>query len=559
VLWKVDGASGRAVPAHTYRRAGAITECVFLSYPGLAGGGSGAAAKAAAASAPSPALGADINTPHGLLIATVPPPAPGTAAFIFGGDAGVLTFGNENGFVIDVLTNLHSAVDVLEYTPETGRIAVVSRSLLMTQLHFSPTDGKIASAVRAKMAIKGTAGIRQRAWVGGGVLATASPDEPVVRCWDWGRDENYQIASAANAAGSIPRHERLAAMAFSPAKGLLAVGSETGYLYVWRRFTAPAAPAPKKAGGDAGAGATATASGAGASRAGAGADVAVASAVSRDAWEPVFATSFPAGILSLSVSARTGLLAVRLASHELHAVAEATTRRKLVGNLCVVQLNAREVAVERRGPPNPKDLQCPGGALTRAPVAVCTIRAGLPIRGVDATENHVLVWGGRGCEVYSVAEFSAATPDVPAAGAAGSDPGSDAGGADGPARSRMLLLPAPRLVGGFATTAQEMAICGDTVYAGVGDGNSSSFAAAMAAAQATKAAAAAAAAAATASGGPAPKAAPSAAPADGGHPAVLAHNFAGAVKNSVPLGQTDGHPTVLDVSGRFLAFATSGA
>ena len=102
---------------------------------------------------------------------------------VFAGDSGVVSYADDAGHCVDLLTNLHSSVDVLEYDPESGRCVAITRSLLMTQLHLG-ADGKITGVSRAKMSVKGIAGVAGRAWVGGGVLATVSTDEPFVRCWD---------------------------------------------------------------------------------------------------------------------------------------------------------------------------------------------------------------------------------------------------------------------------------------------------------------------------------------------------------------------------------------
>jgi hypothetical protein len=51
--------------------------------------------------------------------------------------------------------------------------------------------------MRAKLSVKGGASGRLSCMALGGVLVTASPEEPFVRCWEVWRDEAYTLALAA--------------------------------------------------------------------------------------------------------------------------------------------------------------------------------------------------------------------------------------------------------------------------------------------------------------------------------------------------------------------------
>lgn len=572
----MDATTGAATLLHTFRRAGVISQCAFLAYPGaslaLAAGtvtGSGAGAAAAPASSDS-AIAAGAGA---ALVATVPPASAGGCAFLFGGDAGILTYGNDGGVTADVLTGLHSAIDVLETQPQAQsdaataagpsgsaaaaaangvRVVVVTRSLLLTQLHFNGADGQITSGVRGRLAVRsgapgapaaaagpaGTSGIAARAWVGANALATVCPDEAAVRIWNFARDEALTITAAATASGSIPPGERLCALAAAPARGLLFAGSESGGLYAWRRAAGasiPAAPAT-------GSGPKAVAS------ASAGQAVSVV-----DAWEPIYASTLPSGVLSLTASARCGTLAIRTAAAgaassgtaEVPLLVDVPLHRRHAGDVTVVQLSPREVSVERRGPPDAADKGCPGGALSRAPVATATIRSSMPlVRGMACSASHLLLWSGRACEIYAIPDWAAVAAASASAGSDAADASSAASGtaAGGAASRRMLPLPAPRLVGSFASPASVMAIAGDAVYAGVGGRGSDS---ALTAALLLPAGAAGSSAAAVSADAPA---------------SVLVHNFAGAVRSSIGLGEQDGAVVAIDASlaGKHVAVASAG-
>lgn len=174
VVWKVD-LGGRAAPAATYRKTGIVTQCSFVAFPGQ-GISAAVNAAAAAAGASGEVAAATALTPAGAVIATVPARTPGATIFVrlrgaggpgsttggrdglpplplprpsqvFAGDSGIVSYADDAGHCVDLLTNLHSAVDVLEYDPESGRCVAITRSLLMTQVR----DGRwgwVSSSLR---------------------------------------------------------------------------------------------------------------------------------------------------------------------------------------------------------------------------------------------------------------------------------------------------------------------------------------------------------------------------------------------------------------------------
>ena len=281
----MDVVEARMRPAHTYRRPGSVTHCAFMP-------------------AVSPARSAgDIG---GLLVATVPAPSRG-AAFLFASESGALAYASEtSGATIELLPAPRAAVGSLEYDAASGRVLLTSPDLSLTTLLYSGADDGAFHALPARTAVGGPTPAAVRAWavVGGGVLAAISADEPSVQLFDLARGSSALLTSAASATGIIPRAERLCAVAYSAAQGVLVAGSEAGRLYVWQRGA----------------------------RAG--------------AWEPVHVTSLAGGgagdaVVAVHLAARAGgSLAVQLASGALYAIREASLRRKMAGSLTAVQLSA---------------------------------------------------------------------------------------------------------------------------------------------------------------------------------------------------------------------------
>ncbi len=121
-------------------------------------------------------------------------------------DASVATGGSGGGFSADIVTNLHSGVDVLAAVAAAGapattavvaanasggagvgagaRVVVVTRSLIMALLRVCP-DGRVLALSRAKLSVKVPAGVglggHRWTWAGPGLLATVSPEEAFVR------------------------------------------------------------------------------------------------------------------------------------------------------------------------------------------------------------------------------------------------------------------------------------------------------------------------------------------------------------------------------------------
>jgi len=367
-LWRFDVAAGRATQAAVVKRAGVITEAAVLTYPGSAP----LAVPPVGFTAPG---AADSGLPNLPLLAG--PGSPATA-FVFGADNGCVTYMDEGGRVIDVLPGLHAPVDSLSWVqggsggqagallPPAGRLVVATRALLFVQLGVYG-DGSLVPLTRTKLSLRSGGSLRSTTMLdAAGVLASVCPEEPAVRCWDVrgpvDEPEHYAL-SATTTGRAIPKAERPGVLAFAPSTGLLATGTDSGHVYVWRYVGG---------GGITG----------GSARWEAVATIGTGSGVTGLAW----------GSSAGSEGGRAGavgFLTALLATGEVAVLTQAVLRRRVCPPLVAVQLSSQEVAVERV-------------PVTGGPHATFTIRTPLPIRGMSATPQGVLVWTSAEAYVYAV-------------------------------------------------------------------------------------------------------------------------------------------------------------
>lgn len=151
---------------------------------------------------------------------------------------------------------------------------------------------------------------------------------------------------------------------------------------------------------------------------------------------------------------------------------------------------------------NQVQLEREGGSIVR-------FTAGVNIKGMDVTKTHVLVHNRKTVEVFSVATGPVASTS--AGGSAGAGAGAGAGGGAIPAGAGGIGLeaaPGVTKVASFNQTAHDFALYADTIFACSGGG-------------------------------------------------LLALNFRGTVKLTIPYTEKDGEPRILATKGRFLALATA--
>ncbi len=95
-------------------------------------------------------------------------------------------------------------------------------------------DGKMSQERKVKLSIKGDGSELQCVWAGSGLLAAAN-NEPMLRLWHQEKDLNYVLTL------NDPRHGQVAGnkdlircVAFNPRKRVLAGGTHSGRIVMWR-------------------------------------------------------------------------------------------------------------------------------------------------------------------------------------------------------------------------------------------------------------------------------------------------------------------------------------
>lgn len=345
-IWKLDNRLRVSLLQH-YQKSGAITQCAFIGVTVLED------------EEGKPSV--DVGTSTRL------------TSLLIGGDTGMVFYADDMGTCVDVLTNLTSPIDVMEYFPTNGRLVIITRNLLMTQLQVA-TDGTLSTLLRAKVSVKSSTGLKEAVTVGPGLLATISDEEGQVRIWDIFGEENYGLKLASVASHGLGRTDKVHCMAFNPLKSILSVGTAEGKVVLWRYVGSTSRqeahdesqdfgqPANKSRGPSS------------------ELDWSLIEVVSTEQKTPVKRLDW-----CPSKSIFTGCTASLVSIWS-----EAEVRRAFYRKVRVMQSSVKELTISMGD---------------EEPITVETSKI---IKGIDCSARHVVVWSGVGAEIYEL--------DIPEAG-----------------------------------------------------------------------------------------------------------------------------------------------
>ncbi|XP_064637216.1 intraflagellar transport protein 140 homolog [Lineus longissimus] len=156
-------------------------------------------------------------------------------SFFIGLENGGVSFINEAGKLVNLFT-IDEAVKKLLYYEEKNILVTIGENLILSQ-HSVTTDGDAREIMKVKLS--GKAAEADVIWAGKGVLATVS-GESVVRLWDIDREENYilnadtVLKSTGEQSQSYGRDTQLTCVSYSIAKQVLAVGTSSGTVAMWK-------------------------------------------------------------------------------------------------------------------------------------------------------------------------------------------------------------------------------------------------------------------------------------------------------------------------------------
>jgi intraflagellar transport protein 140 len=101
--------------------------------------------------------------------------------FFFGTSRGLIFFADDLGHCSEIQA-LSSSIDSMTFFEETGRLVVITRSLLLTQFQVT-SDGKVTLLSQVKLSVAASevieAGIKSVCWASPGLLATVTLEKMV--------------------------------------------------------------------------------------------------------------------------------------------------------------------------------------------------------------------------------------------------------------------------------------------------------------------------------------------------------------------------------------------
>ncbi len=267
-------------------------------------------------------------------------------SFFFGTASGTVAYADDAGHCTDV-QNLGTQVDTLTFYADKGRLVIITRSLLMTQLAVAP-DGRVTPVMKVKLSIAGTAssaGVTNTAWIGPGALAAAA-GESMLRVWDLRRDSNYVLPIKPF---GVQSSSRVTCVAFNPTQRYVAAGTNNGEVCMWSWSPFSVDPDDE-------------------------------SATEAAKWRPLPLSRAKSSVTSVTFAPGQGALAV---SSETGAVmlCETVLRRAMGEGVAGMQSNNDTVVVE-------------------TPTHRMIVNADVKIKGMAIDDTHLVVYNGKDCQVY---------------------------------------------------------------------------------------------------------------------------------------------------------------
>jgi len=268
------------------------------------------------------------------------------SSFFLGGDKGVVTFANDMGHNTDV-QQLRDSIDAMELYAERNRLIIVTKSYLMIQLSIDD-DGVVSSVGKFKLSIAGENGLRSVLWAGPGLLAAAT-GESLIRFWDLANDENFFLSLGALSSHGVKKSDKVICIAFNPEKRMLAAGTKDGKIIMWHCL---AAAVMNKEG------------------------------MSAKSWEALAPHTLDKSVTQLEWGPGPNLLSASLQGFGLSIMNDTILHKKLSDSVAAIQTSIDRITIE--------DFR----------EESIVLKTGLRVKGLDVSENMVVVWNGKRAEVY---------------------------------------------------------------------------------------------------------------------------------------------------------------
>lgn len=204
-VWTAD-ARGTLTSTRQYRKKGEITTLVYCTI--------------------APRMSGDANRKNDWKKNYSP-------SFFLGTDKGGVVYADDLGHCTDP-HQLTSPVDKMLFYEDTGRLVILTKSLMLTQYQVAE-DGRVIKLNQVKISVpKDVAdnGLKSLVWAGAGLLAAAT-QEKMIRVFNLMTDENYNLSLSA-LGDMVERSDRIVSVAFNPIDRHLACGTEGGIIAIWK-------------------------------------------------------------------------------------------------------------------------------------------------------------------------------------------------------------------------------------------------------------------------------------------------------------------------------------
>lgn len=142
-------------------------------------------------------------------------------------------YADDLGHSSDV-NQLQSSIDIMMFFEEKSRLVIITRTLMLSQFQVAE-DGKITRIQQVKLSVAGDVvdrGLRSVVWCAPGILAIAT-HEKLVRLLDLATDESYNL-SLTELGALLEKGDRVISAAFSSTDRYLAVGTQLGFIIIWK-------------------------------------------------------------------------------------------------------------------------------------------------------------------------------------------------------------------------------------------------------------------------------------------------------------------------------------
>ena len=272
--------------------------------------------------------------------------------FFFATDTGLLCLGDDVNRCSEVCKVSGHIKSLLFYEKESSTIIITSH-MLLAQFKLSNSE-RLTPKRKFKLTIAGNPEMLQAIWVGEGLLAVSS-GENLIRLMNIEKDENYVLSLADPIFGDALINDSIISIAYNSKKRSISCGTKGGTIVVWRYKS-----------------------------------VLEDSPISAEGWEAKKQTQTELhDIYKLLWGSSHGLLC-GLVPKGMVLLIETQLKKKMRDSLQVIQTTQKsaEVRIQNKTQGVP-------------------IKVDFGIKGVDCSQNHVLMWSGKEAHIFEVTQNEA--------------------------------------------------------------------------------------------------------------------------------------------------------